>query len=44
MIFKVFHPLTGAVVTNLTLRAGDKVKLERGPGAYIICGNTPPAH
>ncbi len=37
--YRVYHPLTGAVVTNLTLDAGGEVLLPRGPGAYIIRGS-----
>ena len=37
--FEVFHPLTGAVVSNLTLNAGDRFTLPQGPGAYILKGN-----
>jgi hypothetical protein len=39
MEFRVFNPLTGAVVTNVTLNAGGEVRLPRGPGAYILCGS-----
>ena len=35
---EVFNPLTGAVVTNLTLNAGKRFTLSQGPGAYIIKG------
>ena len=38
MNLKVFHPLNGTVVTNLTLKAGGKFWLPQGPGAYIIRG------
>lgn len=36
--FEVLDPLTGAVVTNLTLDAGKAFTLPQGPGAYIIKG------
>ena len=36
--FQVFNPLTGAVVSNLTLNAGDRFTLPQGPGAYICKG------
>jgi len=39
MEFRVYHPLTGGVVTNLTLKAGGELRLPRGPGAYIIRGS-----
>jgi hypothetical protein len=35
---QVFNPLTGLVVTELTLGAGDQFTLPRGPGAYILKG------
>ena len=38
MEFRVYHPLTGAVVTNLTMKVGGELRLQRGPGAYIIRG------
>jgi hypothetical protein len=37
--FEVFHPLTGAVVTNMALRPGIQFTLPQGPGAYLIKGN-----
>lgn len=40
---EVFNPLTGAVVTNLTLNAGKRFTLPLGPGAYIIKGIFQPA-
>ena len=40
---EVFNPLTGAVVTNLTLNAGKRFTLPQGPGAYIIKGIIPAA-
>ena len=36
--FQVFNPLTGAVVSNQTLDAGDRFTLPQGPGAYICKG------
>jgi hypothetical protein len=36
--FQVFNPLTGAVVSNQTLNAGDRFTLPQGPGAYICKG------
>jgi hypothetical protein len=42
MQFRVFHPLTGAALTNVSLTAGGKCRLEKGPGAYIIRGEAPP--
>jgi len=36
--FQVFDPLTGAAVSNLTLKAGDRFALPQGPGAYILKG------
>ena len=38
MKFRVYHPITGAVVSNPTLNAGAQITLPRGPGAYIIRG------
>jgi len=35
---QVFHPLTGAVVSNLTLNGGERYTLPQGPGAYILKG------
>ena len=37
--FQVFNPLTGAVVSNHTMNAGDSVTLPQGPGAYILKGS-----
>ena len=37
--FQVFNPLTGAVVSNLTLGAGERFTLPQGPGAYICKGS-----
>jgi hypothetical protein len=37
--FQVFNPLTGAVVSNLTLNAGNRFTLPQGAGAYILKGN-----
>jgi len=37
--FQVFNPLTGEVVSNLTLNAGSQVTLPQGPGAWILKGN-----
>ncbi len=39
MEFSVYHPLTGAVVTNVAFKADGEVWLPRGPGAYIIRGS-----
>jgi hypothetical protein len=36
--FQVFDPLTGAVVSNLVLNAGNRFMLPQGPGAYILKG------
>ncbi len=36
--FQVFNPLTGAVVSSLTLSAGNRFTLPQGPGAYICRG------
>jgi hypothetical protein len=36
--FQVFHPLTGAVLSNLTLNATDRFTLAQGPGAYVLKG------
>ena len=36
--FEVYNPLTGTVVSNLTLSAGTALTLPQGPGAYIIKG------
>lgn len=36
---EVFNPLTGAVVTNATLNAGNRFTLPQGPGAYILKGH-----
>ncbi len=45
--FQVFNPLTGAVVSDLTLKAGNRFTLPQGPGAYICRGTfldlSPPA-
>jgi hypothetical protein len=35
---EVYNPLTGTVVSNLTLSAGTALMLPQGPGAYIIKG------
>ena len=45
--FQVFNPLTGQIVSDLTLNGGSQVTLPPGPGAWIIKGsfpdvNTPP--
>jgi len=37
--FHVFNPLTGAVVSNLTMNTGNFVTLPQGPGAYILNGS-----
>lgn len=37
--FEVFNPLTGEVVSNLTLNVGSQVTLPQGPGAWILKGN-----
>jgi hypothetical protein len=36
--FEMFHPLTGAVLSNLTMNAGQRCTLPPGPGAYILKG------
>ncbi len=36
--FQVFHPLTGAAASNLTLNSGERFTLARGPGAYLLKG------
>jgi hypothetical protein len=38
MQVEAWHPLTGESVTNLTLKKGEKLVLERGAGAYILKG------
>jgi hypothetical protein len=38
MKLRVYHPLSGAVVTNLDLAVGKKFWLPAGPGAYVIRG------
>ena len=45
--FQVFNPLSGVVVSSLTLNAGNRFTLAQGPGAYILKGifldmNPPP--
>ncbi|HEY2952856.1 MAG TPA: hypothetical protein VGK40_09750, partial [Verrucomicrobiae bacterium] len=37
--FQVFNPLTGGVVSNVTLNAGNSVTLPQGPGAYLLKGS-----
>jgi hypothetical protein len=37
--FQVYNPLTGAVVSNLTLNAGSQFTLPQGPGACILKGD-----
>lgn len=37
--FQVFNPLTGAVVSNVTMNTGNSVTLPQGPGAYILKGS-----
>jgi Big-like domain-containing protein len=37
--FQVFNPLTGVVVSNLTMNTGSLITLPQGPGAYILKGN-----
>jgi hypothetical protein len=37
--FQVFNPLTGAVVSNITMNTGNTITLPQGPGAYILKGN-----
>ena len=39
MKFQVFHPLTGAVASNLTMNPGNSITLPQGPGAYILKGS-----
>lgn len=36
--FQVFNPLTGALVTSLSLNTGNRFTLPQGPGAYIMKG------
>ena len=36
--FQVFNPLTGEVVSNVTLNVGERATLPQGPGAYICKG------
>jgi hypothetical protein len=36
--FEALNPLTGVVVTNLTLHAGKRFTLPQGPGTYFIKG------
>jgi len=40
--FQMFNPLTGVVVSNLTLKGGDRCTLPPGPGAYILKGTVLP--
>jgi hypothetical protein len=45
--FELFHPLTGAAMSNVTLNAGGEVTLPPGPGAWLLKGHfldvsTPP--
>jgi hypothetical protein len=35
----VRNPLTGAVVTNVTMHAGKRLTLPQGPGAYLLKGH-----
>lgn len=35
---RVYHPLTGAVVDQRNLKAGERFTVAQGPGAYIIKG------
>lgn len=37
--FAALNPLTGVVVTNVTLRTGKKFPLPQGPGAWILKGH-----
>jgi hypothetical protein len=37
--FQVFNPLTGVVVSNVTMNAGNAITLPQGPGAYILKGS-----
>ena len=37
--FQVFNPLTGVVVSNVTMNAGNPITLPQGPGAYILKGS-----
>lgn len=41
--FQVCDPLTGVVVSNLTLRGGERCTLPQGPGAYLLKGTFLPA-
>ena len=38
LTFQVFDPLTGVALTNVTLTAGHRFALPRGPGAFILKG------
>ena len=42
MQIRVFHPLNGSVITNLTLSGSAKFWLPQGPGAYILRGEASP--
>lgn len=35
---EVFNPLTGELIVDRTLHAGDRVTLPQGPGAYMCQG------
>jgi Big-like domain-containing protein len=37
--FQVFNPLTGVVVSNVIMNAGNLITLPQGPGAYILKGS-----
>jgi hypothetical protein len=37
--FQVFNPLTGTVVSNVTMNVGNSITLPQGPGAYILKGS-----
>jgi len=37
--FQVFNPLTGAVVSNVTMNVSNSITLPQGPGAYILKGS-----
>ncbi|HKX60961.1 MAG TPA: Ig-like domain-containing protein [Verrucomicrobiae bacterium] len=39
MKFQVFNPLTGAVVSNVTMNVGNSITLPQGPGAYVLKGS-----
>ena len=36
--FRVHHPATGEVVQSVSRKAGERLTLPRGPGAYLLIG------